>query len=256
MINNDYEFEPTDDHLIGPLGSECWRMRLPRDCLFHLNDRLTGWNILGRRMLIDVEAGLVTWLNRSSTNASANIGIDSIVAAAEPWHKQKVQSLRGTRWRRPEEIRRTGIEADNSYYLGGNAESHLAYIRSDRWPPEDEWEYMAPPDLVVDVEITLIDHDRPKRYARLGAQEAWQIHWEVTPDGRASEPRIVILDVQAEAGPVEIGQSQVLPGLTGPNVAALIYPSFYQDPEILRKKLKEELGQPSSAGDRPEHEFR
>ncbi len=95
------------------------------------------------------------------------------------------------------------------------------------------FEANTPPDLVVEVEVTRFDEDKPRRYAELGVPEIWRVYGE-----RESERfNVEILALQAEGGPIKLEESRVLPGL-----AALILPEALELGKLWKyKELKEWL---------------
>ena len=102
-----------------------------------------------------------------------------------------------------------------------------------------EFEKKTPPDLIVEVEVTNLDKDKPVRYAELGVREMWQV--EERKEGEAYRSEIVILDLQARDGPREIVQSKVLPGLTATNLPNAYHLAQSVMLDELRSMLSKEL---------------
>lgn len=64
-----------------------------------------------------------------------------------------------------------------------------------------------PPDLVIEVERSGGDGDKPSFYRRLGVPEMWRL------DISARRREVVILDLQAVGGPMSLDASRMLPGV-------------------------------------------
>ncbi len=141
-------------HWKGPLGSDFWQLRLDPEMVEYMNYRIIDWNILGRRMMVDTREGIVSWINRSGMNADIMIAVDDIVETSGDVLGKRIKQMRGTRWRHPDDPPRTGIEADNSFYVGINAEKKIEAFVSGGRKASEEFCNRTPPDLVVDVEIT------------------------------------------------------------------------------------------------------
>jgi len=133
-----------------------------------------------------------------------------IVKEACQFMNCRVRSMRDMCWRRPEDPRNTGVEADASFYVGAKADQwYTAYERGRA--TVDEFEIRTTPDLVVEVEITHLDQDKPSRYVELGVQEMWQANPSKGKEFSAIE--VVVLDLQVRGGPREIRESLVIPGI-------------------------------------------
>ncbi len=183
----------SETHFIGPLGSEFWQIQVDPEAVPLLASKI-DWNGLGRRVMIDPIAGIISWMSPASTHEDLAEATDEIVKAAGQIIKGRVRGMRGTRWKRPEDPRNTGLEADASFYIGTKAEQWYAAIRQG-WDKVEEFETRTPPDLVVEVEITHLDKDKPARYARLGISEMWQVTRRSQQDQYRIE--VTILDLQA-----------------------------------------------------------
>lgn len=120
----------------------------------------------------------------------------------------RIKAKRGTRWKRPEDPENTGLEADASFYIGANAER--SYAAAEKGGKAAEvFEAATPPDLVIGVEATYADRDRPDRYAVLGVTEMWRA--SLSENGCRVE--VEILDLQAPGGPRPVDTSLMLAGL-------------------------------------------
>ena len=178
------------------------------------------WRVLGRRVLIDPISGVITWISPSGPHVGLAETTADIVKEACQFINCRVRSMRDMCWRRPEDPRNTSVEADASFYVGAKADQWYTVYERGRATVE-EFEIRTPPDLVVEVEITHLDQDKPSRYAELGVQEMWQAN---LPKGKEfSAIEVVVLDLQARCGPREIRESLVIPGI---NAATL--PKAYQ----------------------------
>ena len=122
--------------------------------------------------------------------------------------KMVIRGKRSTRWRRPEDPEDGGFEPDASCYFGEKARNYFMIYRNGT---DDEIKHFAatnPPDLVVEVEVTNFDADKPDIYKDIGVRELWQAKYR--PE---QKPEVTILDLQVEGGPRAIVASLVLPGL-------------------------------------------
>ena len=183
---------------IGPLGSEFWRIRVPPEAIPELA-REIDWNRLGRRVVIDPVGGLIAWMHPAGPHEGYADAADKVVErVGRRLTGGFPKGMRGMRWRLPEDPPNTGLEADASFYTGEHAD---AWQRAFEEGSEAvaRFELATPPDLVVEAEVTHLDHDKPARYARLGAPEMWQIR------ARTGEAAVIVmLDLQAEGGPQEL----------------------------------------------------
>ena len=193
------------ERVTGSMGSEYVRFRLDPEAVPLLTEKF-DWNLLARRVFIDPVTGVVDLMTPSSTHERFSRGADRVMDAIAR-RGQPVAPLGSTRWRRPEDPTNTGAEPDACYYLGDRAE------RLDKIDPLDEHEHDAfalenPPDLVIEVERSSGDGDKPLAYRRLGVPEMWRI------DISGNVREAVMLDLQAPDGPAELESSIVLPGAT------------------------------------------
>jgi len=153
--------------------------------------------------------------------------------------KVQVKNRRDYRWKRLKDPSNTGVEADASFYIGEKAEQWIAAYQVGGREIASEFEKKTPPDLIVEVEVTNLDKDKPVRYAELGVREMWQV--EERKEGEAYRTEIVILDLQARGGPREIVQSKVLPGLTATNLPNAYHLAQSVMLDELRSMLSKEL---------------
>ncbi len=192
----------------GPMGSQFHRIdSIPLDMM----DRLArmDWNLVGRRVMIDAAQGIICWMSPSSVHEGIARAADRVVEIAGSLSGQLVVIRGSTRWKRPGDPEGTGLEADASFYLGGNAEAWYAAKKAGKQAVLD-FESATPPDLVVEVEVTHLDQGKPARYAALGVREMWQ----ATEREGDTSPAIHFLDLQAEKGPTPMEASRLLPTLS------------------------------------------
>lgn len=193
------------ERVTGSMGSEYVRFRLDPEAVPLLTEKF-DWNLLARRVFIDPVTGFVDLMTPSSTHERFSRGADRVMDAIAR-NGVPVAPLGSTRWRRPEDPTNTGAEPDACYYLGDRAE------RLDEIDPLDEDKHDAfalenPPDLVIEVERSSGDGDKPLAYRRLGVPEMWRI------DISGNVREAVMLDLQAPDGPAELESSIVLLGAT------------------------------------------
>lgn len=193
------------ERVTGSMGSEYVRFRLDPEAVPLLTEKL-DWNLLARRVFIDPVTGFVELAKPSMAHERQTRGMEGVMVAAAR-KGRPVASLGSTRWRRPEDPTNTGAEPDACYYLGDRAE------RLDEIDPLDEDDHDTfalenPPDLVIEVERSSGDGDKPLAYRRLGVPEMWRI------DISGNVREAVMLDLQAPDGPAELESSIVLPGAT------------------------------------------
>ncbi len=191
------------ERVTGSMGSEYVRFRLDPEAVPLLTEKF-DWNLLARRVFIDPVTGFVDLMTPSSTHERHARGVDwTMEAVARKGFP--VAPLGSTRWRRPEDPRNTGAEPDACYYLGETAERWDETDLMDEGA-QDVFALRNPPDLVIEVERSSGDEDKPLAYRRLGVPEMWRI--DIAGNVRVA----VMLDLQAPASPVELEASIVLPG--------------------------------------------
>ncbi len=200
---------PLDEHhIIGPLGSDFWRLRVPPELVPALA-REFDWNRLGRRVMIDAREGIITWMSPSGTHEGLIESSDQTVKVAGAILKTEVKAVRGIRWKRPDDPPNVGLEADASFYIGTNAELWLAIYGKGGEKAVLDFEAKTPPDLVIEVEVANADEDKPNRYARIGVKEMWRVYGKMGSDRFSVE----ILNLQEGNGPRPVENSLVLEGL-------------------------------------------
>ncbi|MDE2674066.1 MAG: Uma2 family endonuclease [Paracoccaceae bacterium] len=219
-----------EHHIIGPLGSDFWRIRVSPE-LVPAMAREFDWNRLGRRVMIDAREGIISWMNPSSTHEIFGTSADEIAKEAGLVLQKRVRGMRGTRWKGPDDPENVGLEADAAFYVGENADNWYAIREKGRQAVLD-FEAITPPDLVVEVEVTNFDKDKPQRYASLGVSEMWRVSGERESD----RFRVEILALEESGGPKVVEESLVLPGLP-----AKILPQAFEMAEFGRYESLREL---------------
>ncbi|MDE0534356.1 MAG: Uma2 family endonuclease [Albidovulum sp.] len=204
-------------HCVGPMGSNFWRIEVPPEIAPALAEK-NDWNRMGRRVMIDAAKGIISWMSPSSAHATFADAADETVKATARHLGVQVKAMRDTRWKRPQDPENTGLEADASFYVGPNADRWYAERLRGGTAATEAFEAATPPDLVVEVEVTRFDDDKPARYEALGVREMWR----VASRDAGNQVKVDILDMRAQGGPRQAAESTALPGLK----AALLPEAF------------------------------
>ena len=187
----------------GSMGSECWRFHVPPWIVPALAEEV-DWNALGRRVFIDPESGLIAMMNPSPVHEGYADGVGDLVKALGRASKLPAVSLRSTRWRGPGDPKNTGAEPDACFYLGEKALGWQAAAAKGHGAAE-AFVDTVPPDLVVDVERSHGDGDKPGFYRTVGVPEMWRIEID------GEDLTVDFLDLEAEGGPRPMDGSALLP---------------------------------------------
>jgi len=222
-------------HVTGPLGSDFWKLEVPPELVPALA-REFDWNRLGRRVMIDAREGIISWMNPSSTHEIFGTSTDITVLVAGSVLQKQVRPMRGTRWKGPDDPENVGLEADAAFYVGKNADDWYAIREKGRQAVLD-FEAKTPPDIVVEVEVTHFDEEKPEHYANLGVREMWWV--TSTQDGDTMS--IEILDLQEKDGRQNLEVSRVLPGLKVETLVEAYRLDWGNDYKELGELLKEEM---------------
>ncbi len=195
---------------------------------------------MGRRVVIDPIAGVISWINPSPGHACMSDASDSIVKEAEYFIKKRIKSMRDTRWKRPEDPKNVGVEPDASFYIGEKAERCYEAFRSGGDEAVNKFAENNPPDLVV--EVTHLDKNKPAHYALIGVQKMWRDTRRKDKNDYRTE--VSILELQSQGGPRIVEQSLVLPRLKAASLpkAYMLMQSGLHDE--LRSLLAKELDTP------------
>ncbi|MCY4446809.1 MAG: hypothetical protein OXC02_10170 [Rhodobacteraceae bacterium] len=230
--------DASECHFIGPMGSEFWQIKVPPEAVPLMAQKM-NWNELGRRVLFDARAGIISWMNPSGPHEGLAAATDKIVLAAEEFISGRVTDMRGMRWKEPHEPDNVGVEADASFYIGAKAKEWYLIAQTKGDKALEEYEIYTPPDLVVEVEVTHLDKGKPDRYAGLGVREMWQTTRRQISGSVQIE--VILLDLQAQDGPKRIDNSIVLPGLNSANLNKIYHVARYGTTDELRTLLDVEM---------------
>ena len=172
-----------------------------------------------RRVVLDPARGLVMLMSPSSGHETTSGFMDDFVGCASKLKGVITEKLRATRWRRENDPKNTGNEADCSFYFGQKALDYArAYSISEA--DADSYSFRVPPDLVIEVGLTHESKEKYLSYRDKGAVEFWQLNIR-----RRAQRRIItatFLDLQAQPGPLEVDASLNLPGLIPAHVIRFI----------------------------------
>ena len=225
------------------LGSEYVAFHAGRDEVIALaeSDLVNAF----RRVVLDPLRGLVMLMSPSGGHEITSGFMDDFVGCVSTLKGVVTEKLRATRWRRENDPKNTGNEADCSFYFGQNAVDYLqAYARSEA--ESDAYTFKVPPDLVVEVGLTHESKEKYLSYRDKGAVEFWQLNIH-----RRAQRRIItatFLDLQARSGPLEVDASLNLPGLAPAHVTSFIrlqsrrILNDYERLEAVRAILEDEAG--------------
>ena len=199
------------------LGSEYVAFHAGRDEVIALaeSDLVNAF----RRVILDPVRGLVMLMSPSGGHETNARDLDDFVGSVATLKGIKTTKLGATRWRRENDPKNTGNEADCSFYFGQKAvDCRQAYARSEA--ECDAYTFKVPPDLVVEVGLTHESKEKYLSYRDKGAVEFWQLNIR-----RRAQRRIItatFLDLQAQPGPLEVDTSLNLPGLAPAHVIRFI----------------------------------
>ena len=195
------------------LGSEYVAFRASRDEVSALaeSDLVNAF----RRVVLDPVRGLVMLMSPSGGHEITSRDLDRLISSVATLKGIKVEQLGATRWRRENDPKNTGLEADCSFYFGQKAvDCRQAYARSEA--EGDAYTFKMSPDLVVEVGLTHESKEKYLSYRDKGVIEFWQLNFR-----RRAQRRIItatFLDLQAQSGPLEAEKSLNLPGVTPAHV--------------------------------------
>ncbi|MCY4302446.1 MAG: Uma2 family endonuclease [Aestuariivita sp.] len=192
-------------HLVGSMGSDFWRITVPPQLIPEFATKI-DWNQIGRRVMIDAIDGIIVMMSPSSSHEVLGHSSDIIVMRAGNVLQKQVRCMRGTRWKRPEDSENVGLEADTAFYIGETATAWYTAFRNGGRKAAENFEARTPPDLVVEVEVTHFEKNKPDRYARLGVREMWRVDVRTEHD----QPQIEILALQQPNSPKVVNTSSVL----------------------------------------------
>ena len=192
------------------MGSLCYTMELPRPLI----ERAIwmDWREMGRRVFVDGPRGFISFMSPSRVHERYAEAVGDVARAAGRQLGLRLSSQGSSRFRHPNTNRMVETGCLFSIF-GSKAETWLELWTEDR-ETATQWARKTPEDLVVEVERTHGDEEKPDLYRAVGVTEMWRV------DVPASGPAVVvILDLQAAGGVREADQSLVLPGATRDLVA-------------------------------------
>lgn len=189
------------EHCTGSMGSRFTLYRFIPEEIPRLAQ--LDWNVIGRRVFIDPVRGLIALMSPSPEHEEYARGIDRTVQDMCRAMGLRIVTLGSTRWRRPDDPENSGAEPDACFYLGMAAERRDIARRKGSEALAEFYRH-TPPDLVIEVERSRGDADKPAFYRRLGAGEMWRL------DISGNTREAVMLDLQAPCGPQVLEASRVL----------------------------------------------
>lgn len=190
----------------GPLGSTVHILRADAGTIAAL--AAVDWNRRFRRVCLDPARGLVTLMSPSRLHEELTTIFGDIVDVAAEILSGAGRSIGSTRLRGRGAPPDTGMEPDCAFYVGKRARAYNRAL-SEGEAAADTFLEHAPPDLVVEVEITHADRGKAERYAALGVREMWRLHGQ--KGSRAFE--IEFLALHPGEPPRPLAVSAVLEGL-------------------------------------------
>ena len=193
------------ERTVGSMGSEFTRFQFAPEEIPVLAG--LDWNGIARRVFIDPVSGVIALMSPSSKHERYAWGAGLTAIAIGERLGIRAIALGATRWRRPEDPDRTGAEPDACFYLGPAAERWIEARRQGETALE-AYEDRTPPDLVIEIERSRGDGDKPAFYRRLGVREMWRF------DIGRGTAEAAMLDLPAPAGPADLEASIVLPRTT------------------------------------------
>ena len=179
------------------------------------------WNIIARRVFIDPVNGLIGLMSPSSSHELYAESTDEIVKAVADRVGFGAVGLGASRWYGPGvPEKRKAVEADCCFYLGATYEAWYA-ADLESADARRAFEARTPPHLVVEVERSQGDGNKPGLYREIGVPEMWRLDAD-----RNRNVSVEFLDLQAEGGPRPMDASSLLPLCTAAFVREAIGPAW------------------------------
>ena len=173
-----------------------------------------------RRVALDPVRGLIMLMSPSSGHETTSRRLDRLISSIATLKGVKMEHLGATRWRRENDPKNTGNEADCSFYFGQKALDYArAYSISEA--DADSYSFQVPPDLVVEVGLTHESKEKYLSYRDKGVVECWQLNARPRKQG-GRIVAVTFLDLQAASVPLEINASLNLPDVTPAHVIRFI----------------------------------
>ena len=203
------------------LGSKYWVYRVDEEMILKLAD--LPLEKVSSRVYLDCKRRMAMLMSISSGHGHLAEDINMFVQLVSSALNIRYVPLRSARLRDSEK-NLTGIEADNTYYIG--TEKTSGYEQACRASDSlyIDWMIDNPPDLVIDVGVTSIDDIIIERYRESGVTELWRVN--ITPgledrESTGLETRVVrtgntisvVFFSLQDPGQHIITTSNVLPGI-------------------------------------------
>ena len=224
----------------GCMGSEFWHVRFPAFVLEKMSEY--PWAGLGLRTLVDLEGESVAWTEPSALHYAAMAMAERIACR----HAARTSGVPlcplpvRTRWKFPGTSpydRFTGMEADVAFHSGSNAGIMAGCPDSDRRDGagrtrREALAWTHPPDLVIEIESPAPELDSAGYWTRIGVKEMWRLSAAHGQPAKAE-----ILGLAADAGPVSIQTSRIVPGLDCDTVRSALQAGLNGQPDALEKAV-------------------
>ncbi len=173
----------TVDPSYNSLGSKYWVYRTDEDMILKLAD--LPLEKVSSRVYLDCKRRIAMLMSVSPRHGRLAEDINMFVQLVSSALNIRYVSLRSARLRDNEE-NLTGIEADNTYYIGTDKTSGYEQACGASDSLYVDWMIDNPPDLVIDVGLTSIDDIIIERYRESGVTELWRVN--ITPGHEDREP--------------------------------------------------------------------
>ena len=177
--------------------------------------RIVNWF---QPLVLDPVTGFVQLLSMGGAHDYVTRLLDEVVDIASDLLAIPCRGFRRSRWRAGDAPENTGIEADQSYYLGATA----AKMVGMGWGVPDDFVDSHPLHLVAELADGPFDAQRTAIYRAQGVQEYWQVKGARNDDVFCMPDQVTLLDLQGGDGPTELPESRVLPGLTPAIIGACL----------------------------------
>ena len=169
-------------------------------------------------LVLDPVTGFVQLLSMGGDHDYVTRLLDEVVDVASDLLAIPCRGFRRSRWRAGDAPENTGIEADQSYYLGATA----AKMVGMGWGVPDDFVDSHPLHLVAELADGPFDAQRTAIYRAKGVQEYWQVKGARNGGVFCRPDRVTLLALQGGYGPANIPESRALPGLTPAIIGACL----------------------------------
>ena len=169
-------------------------------------------------LVLDPVTGFVQLLSMGGDHDYVTRLLDEVVDVAADLLAIPCRGFRRSRWRAQGAPENTGIEADQSYYLGATA----AKMVGMGWGVPDDFVDSHPLHLVAELADGPFDAQRTAIYRAQGVQEYWQVKGARNGGVFCRPDRVTLLALQGGYGPANIPESRALPGLTPAIIGACL----------------------------------